>query len=364
MALFDLFGIGQTPDYLSDLMSEEQRRKLQQAASQNALLQAGLGMLAQSGYSRTPVTLGQILGAGGQAGLGAYQGTMQQGVQDVMMQQKIAEMKRQKEQELMQRNLTEQYIANLPLEQQALARAYPSIAQKMAERAALPPEKKFEKVGGTLLDVTAGTPTVAYQEPKEPTKQKYTGAYGNLALSMFGTVNADDLTQQQRTDLDTEARKRNLERPPSISVTLPSESERTAGFLTSRLQGGLNQLNQIITKNPNAAAPKLGAEAVKYLTGSDYLKNLTNTEDRQRIEAAQLEVLDSALTLGTGAAYTREQLENYRKSYFPQLGDRPETIKDKQKRLETLLEAAKSKSGRAMPQGTRSSSDIYNQYND
>lgn len=97
MALFDLFGIGSSSDYLSGFMSDEERRRLQERAGQNALLQAGLGMLANSGYSRTPVSLGQILGAGGQAGLQAYQGTLQQGTQDLVMRQKLEEMKREKD---------------------------------------------------------------------------------------------------------------------------------------------------------------------------------------------------------------------------------------------------------------------------
>lgn len=94
MALFDLFGIGSSPDYLSGFLSEEERRRLQERAGQNALLQAGLSMLGSSGYSTTPVPLGQILGSAGQAGLAGYQGTLQQGAQDLMMRQKFAEMKR------------------------------------------------------------------------------------------------------------------------------------------------------------------------------------------------------------------------------------------------------------------------------
>jgi hypothetical protein len=62
-----------------------------------------------------------------------------------------------------------------------------------------------------------------------------------------------------------------------------------------------------------------------------------------------LEILDAALTLGTGAAYTREQLENYRRSYFPQLGDKQGTVKDKQQRLKSLIDSAMIKSGRAAP---------------
>ena len=81
------------------------------------------------------------------------------------------------------------------------------------------------------------------------------------------------------------------------------------------------------------------------------MSNKLTSADRQRIESAQLDVLDAALTLGTGAAYTKEQIEGYRKSYFPQLGDDPATVKDKQLRLQNLLESAYISAGRAAPAG-------------
>ena len=147
----------------------------------------------------------------------------------------------------------------------------------------------------------------------------------------------------------------------ATNINMPTESERTAGFLTNRVVNSLNQLQTVVGAKPTAASPNFGAEAVRFLTGSEYLKNLANPEARQQVEAAQLEILDAALTLGTGAAYTREQLENYRRSYFPQLGDKQGTVKDKQQRLKSLIDSAMIKSGRAapsMPSGVAPAFDI------
>jgi len=132
-----------------------------------------------------------------------------------------------------------------------------------------------------------------------------------------------------------------------------TEGERTAGFLSTRLNNSLNQLKTVTGEKPSAASPNVKAEAIRFFTRSDYLKNLANPEARQQVEAAQYDILDSALTLGTGAAYTREQLESYRQSYFPQLGDKPKTVEDKAKRLEGLLDAAYQKAGRAAPKETQ-----------
>lgn len=137
---------------------------------------------------------------------------------------------------------------------------------------------------------------------------------------------------------------------PVTNVNLPTESERTAGYLTTRLKNSLAQLQTAVGETPSAASPNFRAELVKYVTNSNYLKNLVNPEARQRVEAAELDILDAALTMATGAAYTREQLESTRSTYFPTLGDKPKTVRDKANRLDQLLrDAAITKAGRSAP---------------
>jgi hypothetical protein len=133
-----------------------------------------------------------------------------------------------------------------------------------------------------------------------------------------------------------------------------SEGERKAATLLTRMDGSLKQLNTVLEKNPKAAKPELLSSGVRALTfggmgGGEAAANTLTSGDRQRIEAAQLDILDAALTLGTGAAYTKEQLEGYRKSYFPQLGDDPQTVSDKKDRLENVLGAARVAAGNASP---------------
>jgi len=115
--------------------------------------------------------------------------------------------------------------------------------------------------------------------------------------------------------------------------------------LLQRLQFSQNQLSQALTDDPKAAGPQAFALAVGKL--STTAGNLLNSQERQRVEAAQLDILDSALTLGTGAAYTREQLEGYRQAYFPAYGDEPKTILDKQARLQNVIDAAKIAAGKS-----------------
>ena len=127
--------------------------------------------------------------------------------------------------------------------------------------------------------------------------------------------------------------------------TALTEGERKAATLLQRLQGSQNQLTQALLDDPKAAGPQAFATAVGKL--STTAANLFNTQERQRVEAAQLDILDAALTLGTGAAYTKEQLEGYRQAYFPAYGDEPKTIADKKARLQNVISAANIAAGKA-----------------
>ena len=134
---------------------------------------------------------------------------------------------------------------------------------------------------------------------------------------------------------------------PSTTINMPSEGERKSAVLASRLNFSVGQMNQAIGADPKAAMPNTAAEIARFVSRTEFLPNKINSEQRQIVEAAQEDILDAALTLGTGAAYSREQLAGYKKSYFPQLDDKPAQIKTKQDRLMNLLKAAEVASGRA-----------------
>lgn len=135
---------------------------------------------------------------------------------------------------------------------------------------------------------------------------------------------------------------------PADKHAVTTEGERKAATLLSRLTSSRQQLAAALEADPTAAKPGLMANGLRMI-GAEAMANTGTSSARQRVEAAQLDILDAALTLGTGAAYTREQLEGYRKSYFPQLGDADETIKEKQDRLNNIIQAAEISAGRAAP---------------
>lgn len=134
-----------------------------------------------------------------------------------------------------------------------------------------------------------------------------------------------------------------------------TEGERKAAALGTRLDAALTELNGLSAIAPEAEKPGLierGLESV----GLEAAANTVRSTERQRADAAQLDALDAALTLATGAAYTKEQLQNLRKSYFPQLGDDEATVAAKKERFNTIVKTARIAAGRAEPSIDRANS--------
>lgn len=126
------------------------------------------------------------------------------------------------------------------------------------------------------------------------------------------------------------------------------ESEQKAAFLTTNLVGNVNLIADAVRQDKSAAAPTWG-QVASGLLGQD-VKNAMLPDQRQVVENAQRMVVDAALTLGTGAAYTKEQIEAYRRGFFPQVGDSPAAIEAKRQSLRTAMMAARMNAGSAAPQ--------------
>ena len=112
-----------------------------------------------------------------------------------------------------------------------------------------------------------------------------------------------------------------------------TEGERKAATLLSRMQ---------------LAEQDMGGQGERGMPGifSSIAPRVMKQEERKRVEDAQLDFLDAALTLATGAAYTEFQLKGAMQSYFPKFGDDAQTIQYKELRVKNLVEAARIAAGR------------------
>ena len=117
-----------------------------------------------------------------------------------------------------------------------------------------------------------------------------------------------------------------------VSGGKATEGERKAATLLSRMQLAQTQ----IMGEGEKATPGLF---------TSISPRVGLAEERKRVEDAQLDFLDAALTLATGAAYTEFQLKSAMQAYFPKFGDDATTIAEKELRRQNLMEAARISAG-------------------
>jgi hypothetical protein len=379
--LLDIFGTsGADTMGLLGMSQADIARNREDAQAQ--ALYALAGRLFQGGNT------GQSIVEGLQAGQKAYKGGMQDTLQSQLQNVQLADMIRKRK--LEQQQLAEQQriqsviqgAVTKPQEiygedimgQQVgegmtaggfdLARAAPqlvgsaegrkTLAELVASQKAMQPE--YKEVNGALYEISAGMPPRLVAG----SKKRDTVTVGNVVLDkddmrvLYTAPEAPAASIKEFQDFMKLSKKEQAayiqlqdQKRPSTTINMPNEGERKAATLASRLNFSVGQMNEAIGLDPKAALPNTAAEIARFVSRTDFLPNKINTEQRQIVEAAQEDILDAALTLGTGAAYSREQLAGYKKAYFPQIGDSPTTVKSKQDRLTNLLESAKVASGRA-----------------
>ena len=401
-----IFGGGGTPTGLDALLSEDQRKLM----GRNAALSAAAAFLQAGGRSPQRIGLGQALGSALQAGQQGYQQARAGSLQDMLLTQKMEEgqmsRKRQADIEKIIGTGVRPAVAGVPAQpifgedifgQQVGEGVIPAVAARPSgfDIQAIAPQlmaqgpegrkafsdllaaqktlmgdtfslaegaKQFQRdpITGEVREVAAGAPKresvpadiQSYNLAKE---QGFTGSFVDFKNALSPPATPSDIQgfnlAKQQGFTGNFVQYQNAVRPPSsTTINMPSEGERKSAVLANRLNFSVGQMNSAINADPSAAMPKTTSEVARFLTRNDFLPNVLNSQQRQVVEAAQMDVLDAALTLGTGAAYTIPQLESYRKSYFPQIGDTKETVQSKQDRLMNLLKSAELASGRAAGQ--------------
>jgi len=379
--LLDIFGTGgsDTMGLLGMSPADIQRNR---DDAQAQALYALAGRLFQGG--NTGASIAQGLQQGQQAYKGAMQDVMQSQMQNVQLQDLIR--KRQMEQQalaeqkriqtILSQGVTPEvigrpsqmveedgrYMGETPAVEARpagfdLSRIAPQLMGSELGRKALKDlQPEYKEVNGALYEISAGMPPRLVAG----SKKRDTVTVGNVVLDKddmkvlytapdapAGSIKEfQDFMKLPKNEQEAYLKLQEQKRPVT-NVNMPSEGERKAATLASRLNFSVGQLNEAIGADPKAALPNTTAEIARFVSRTDFLPNKINTEQRQIVEAAQEDILDAALTLGTGAAYSREQLAGYKKSFFPQMGDSAATIKTKQERLANLLKSAEVASGRA-----------------
>ena len=148
---------------------------------------------------------------------------------------------------------------------------------------------------------------------------------GNKSTKLMSAAQALDLQNQGYTMTSGESS--------------PNMSESTAGFQVKRMIGAVEQIAKATTRNPEAGKPGV-LETLGLGPG-------LQSSERKVINPSFKTIVDAALTLSTGAAYTKEQLDAQLALLMPTIFDDDYSLQAKKEAVQTLLNAAKDKSGSA-----------------
>lgn len=132
---------------------------------------------------------------------------------------------------------------------------------------------------------------------------------------------------------------------PKPTDAKPTEAQQKTLTLLTRIAGGASDIQKTLAIDPEAQQAGLFETLSRNVLGEGVVTRGIAGPERRMVTDAQADILDALLTLGTGAAYSREQLIGQTISYFPQYGDTQAEIAAKNDRLKRLTEAARIQAG-------------------
>jgi len=139
---------------------------------------------------------------------------------------------------------------------------------------------------------------------------------------------------------------------PRVSTAQPTEDERKAAGWYFQADNAVRNIQQILGTNPGASSPSVPERIVGFVPGvGEDIANTLRPADRQRFVQASSSMAEALLRAATGAAITRQEIEQKQRELVPQIGDSSQVIKQKLDSYKVYMDSLRSRAGRAMPGG-------------
>jgi hypothetical protein len=151
-----------------------------------------------------------------------------------------------------------------------------------------------------------------------------------------------EITTKRGNALKSDAEGQSAQTNLSVSGGADNTQSKSALFYSRALKS-----NQFYNATGIKDDPQ-GREIAKTLL-PDNLVNAFTSSPRQQAETAQRDFISATLRQESGAAIAPSEFENQRKIYFPQPGDKPETVALKAKLREVAIEGLRLGAGPAAP---------------
>jgi hypothetical protein len=376
MAIFDnLFGA--PPEYLTGLLGADETDKLRKQAMTTGLVNSAIALIAQprnQRYGSALPYIGKALMAGQQAGQNVYSNALQ----GLETQQKLAEYKRQQE----QRAAREDAISKLPADQQQMYRAYgePAIPFLLKK-----PERKTQIIGNQIVDITdepkvlftgnenkqatssslnkllTERAALAQQNPNDPNLKFYDDAIRKETTKSeginvtYGAPVAGVNAQGEQVFFQPAKGGGAPAVIPGVSP-LPreekptTEGEKNASGFATRMQ----EAEKLLSGDVNANLPGISVQSQKPSvlesgvgffseTGANFLRK----PERQMGLQAQRDWVRAKLRKESGATIGDQEMQKEIETYFPQIGDSPQVIKQKSDARQIAIQGMINSAGRA-----------------
>lgn len=337
--------------------------KLRQQAQQAGLLSAGLGMIAASGPSRQPQGLLQPIATGLLAGQQAYQGALDQQVQNQLNTAKFAELKRKMDtQKLLgslytettdaQGNVTRQINKDVF---QQIATQDPTLGMAIADT-----QIKARRAGLTReTESDVPSPFAPYLQAQNPqvrtlAEQLTRGFKSGVIDEETALKRIEPLARMESDYIRRieDARDRAATRE---TAKKPTEGERNAAGFVQRMEASeqiINKLeNQIATEQmqgkkvnePYATAYTQFMGGLPFV--GEYARTKAMTPEQQQYRQAQENWVRANLRKESGAAIGVEEMDREIATYFPMPGDNSQVIQQKKIARQVTMDAMRQAAG-------------------
>lgn len=379
---FNIFG--DAPQSLTGLLGEQATQDLQKKALTTGLINAAIGYIAQpknQRYGSALPYLGRALMAGQEGAQGVYQGA----IKDYELQQKIAEAKRKQEQQQALQGMiggitdpNERLFAQLAPEQYVTSKLKPR-------------ERKVEKVGNQLVDISGETPNVLFTGTESSNQPSAVQEY-NFARTQGYKGTFEDWKKSQKSEGVTvnygapvagvDAQGNPVFFQPSKvggapqlipgvaplrEEKAPTESQAKAAAFGSQMQSASQEFDQIQKEGfvPGATTSQAQVELA-----ATPLRALADPL-AQRAQQSQAQWSEAYLRYKTGAAATEGEVKRNINTFFPKIGETDPKVIEQKARMrkqaeQDVMKSAKQPSNVKQPAQTapagRSRADILKQY--
>lgn len=122
--------------------------------------------------------------------------------------------------------------------------------------------------------------------------------------------------------------------PKAASDKPMTESQANANLYSSRM----DESNKILEGTNYSPAAVSSTRAVEKIPGVGWAANSMLSADDQKALQAQRDFVTATLRKESGASISPSEFDNANRQYFPQVGDKPETIEQKRENRQTAIE--------------------------